>query len=172
VQDRDWDINRVQMNLEDANIKLASVVTDIRGSVECPPERCWSHSSLRNEMPMPSQIWCAGGCVLSGTNRQRRYKHILPPTPASSDRHLVADRKAVALLDTIPAVSQRSTAILLAEIGTDMTRFPNPEHLASWAGTCPGHHQSGSEGLSGKTRMGNRCLRQVLVDVADPQATI
>jgi transposase len=78
----------------------------------------------------------------------------------------VADREAVALLDTIPGVSQRSAEMFLAEIGTDMTRFPNAKHLASWAGMCPGHHDSGGKRLSGKTRTGNRWLRQVLVEVA------
>jgi transposase len=47
-----------------------------------------------------------------------------------------------------------------------MTRFSNAKHLASWAGMCPGHHASGGKRLGGKTRRGNRWLRQVLVEVA------
>jgi transposase len=70
------------------------------------------------------------------------------------------------LLDTIPGVSQRTAEILLAEIGTDMTRFPNAKHLAAWAGMCPGHDESGGKRLSGKTRKGSRWLRQVLVEAA------
>jgi transposase len=72
----------------------------------------------------------------------------------------------VDLLDTIPGVSQRTAEILLAEIGTDMTRFPNAKHLASWAGMCPGQYESGGKRLSGKTRKGSRWLRQVLVEAA------
>jgi transposase len=81
-------------------------------------------------------------------------------------QHLEAEHEAIALLDTIPGVSQRTAEILLAEIGTDMTRFPNAKHLASWAGMCPGHYESGGKRLSGKTRKGSRWLRQVLVEAA------
>jgi transposase len=81
----------------------------------------------------------------------------------------------VALLDTIPGVSQRTAEILLAEIGTDMTRFPRAKHLASWAGMCPGHDDSGGKRLNGKPRKGSRWLRQVLVEAAhvaaNPQGT-
>jgi transposase len=81
-------------------------------------------------------------------------------------QHLAAEQEAIALLDTIPGVSQRTAEILLAEIGTDMTRFPNAKHLASWAGMCPGNYESGGKRLSGKTRQGSRWLRQVLVEAA------
>jgi transposase len=81
-------------------------------------------------------------------------------------QYLAAEHEAIALLDTIPGVSQRTAEILLAEIGTDMTRFPNAKHLASWAGMCPGQYESGGKRLSGKTRKGSRWLRQVLVEAA------
>jgi transposase len=79
---------------------------------------------------------------------------------------LAAEQEAITLLDTIPGVSQRTAEILLAEIGTDMTRFPSTTHLASWAGMCPGHDESGGKRLSGKTRQSSRWLRQVLVEAA------
>ena len=84
---------------------------------------------------------------------------------AAIDQHLVAEQEAIALLDTIPGASQRTAEMLLAEIGTDMTRFLHPKHLASWAGICPGHHDSGGKRLSGNIQ-GNRWLRQVPVEVA------
>ena len=85
-------------------------------------------------------------------------------------QHLEAEHEAIALLDTIPGVSQRTAEILLAELGTEMTRFPNAKHLAYWAGMCPGHDESGGKRLSGKTRKGSRWLRQVLVEVAQVAA--
>jgi transposase len=82
------------------------------------------------------------------------------------DQRLIADQEAIALLDTIPGVGQRAAEILIAEIGTDMSRFPSAKHLASWAGMCPGNYESGGKCLSGKTRKGSRWVRQVLVEMA------
>jgi len=82
------------------------------------------------------------------------------------DRRLTAEREAVALLDTIPGVSQRTAEVLLAELGSDLSRFPSAQHLASWAGMCPGNAESGGKRLSGKTRKGNAWLRRTLVEIA------
>jgi transposase len=60
------------------------------------------------------------------------------------DQRLPADQEAIALLDTIPGVGQRAAEILITEIGSDMRRFPSAKHLASWAGMCPGNHESGA----------------------------
>jgi transposase len=79
---------------------------------------------------------------------------------AAIDPHLVGEQEAVTLLDTIPGVSPRTAEILLADIEAEMTRFPNAKHLASWAGMCPGHDDSGGKRLGGRTRQGNRWLRQ------------
>jgi transposase len=75
-------------------------------------------------------------------------------------------REALQLLDTIPGVNQRLGEIILAEIGPDMRRFPSARHLASWVGICPGNHQSAGKQLSGKTRQGDRWLRQALIEAA------
>ena len=83
-----------------------------------------------------------------------------------SDQRLTADQEAIALLETIPGVGQRAAEILIAEIGTDMRRFPSAKPLASWAGMCPGNHESGGKRLRGKTRQGSRWLRQILVEIA------
>jgi transposase len=85
---------------------------------------------------------------------------------AEIDRRLAAEREAVALLDTIPGVSQRTAEVLLAELGSDLSRFPSAQHLASWAGMCPGNAESGGKRLSGKTRKGNAWLRRTLVEIA------
>jgi transposase len=81
-------------------------------------------------------------------------------------QRLQAEHDAMTRLDTLPGVSQRTAEILVAEIGTDMSRFPSAKHLASWAGICPGNHQSAGKRLSGKTRKGSRWLRQVLMEAA------
>ncbi len=69
-------------------------------------------------------------------------------------------------LETIPGVKRRLAEVILAEIGTDMRRFPSAQHLASWAGMCPGNHESAGKRLSGKTRKGSQWLRTALVEAA------
>jgi transposase len=70
------------------------------------------------------------------------------------------------LVDTIPGVNTKTAQVLLAEAGTDMRRFPTGQHLSSWAGICPGQNDSAGKRYSGKTRKGNRWLRQALIEAA------
>jgi len=69
-------------------------------------------------------------------------------------------------LDAIPGVGRRTAEVIVAEIGTDMARFPTAKHLASWAGLCPGNRESAGKRLSGRTRKGNTALRSALVEAA------
>ena len=71
--------------------------------------------------------------------------------------------KAIALVDTIPGVARNTAQLLMAEIGTDMSRFPSASHLAKWARLCPGNHESAGKRLSGKTGRSNPWLRTTLV---------
>ncbi len=71
---------------------------------------------------------------------------------------------AVSLLVGIPGVSYRTAQVILAEIGTDMSRFPTAEHLGSWAGMCPGNNESAGKRGSGRTRHGSKWLRIALVE--------
>jgi transposase len=78
----------------------------------------------------------------------------------------LSSQQAIALLDSIPGVNQRIAEIFLAEVGTDMQRFPTAGHLASWVGICPGNHQSAGKQIRGTTRTGDRWLRQALIEAA------
>jgi transposase len=75
-------------------------------------------------------------------------------------------QQAIALLDSIPGINQRIAEIFIAEVGTDMQRFPTAGHLASWVGICPGNHQSAGKQIRGTTRKGDRWLRQALIEAA------
>jgi transposase len=69
-------------------------------------------------------------------------------------------------LEAITGVSRRILEVLFAEVGWDMSRFPDAAHLASWAAMCPGHDESGGKRRSGHTRKGNRYVRAALVQAA------
>jgi transposase len=185
VQDRARVINRLQAVLEDANIKLAAVVTDIRGvsaramlealiagqrDVEALAEL--ARGRLRTKRDQLAEAlqgyFTPHHCFLvtEYLSQIDYFDDAIGRVSALIAQHLEAEQEAVALLDTIPGVSQRTAESLLAEIGTDMTRFPSGKHLASWAGMCPGNYESGGKRLGGKTRKGSRWLRQVLVEAA------
>jgi transposase len=185
VQERARTINRMQNVLEDANIKLASVVTDIRGV----SARSMLEALIAGERDLSVMAELARGRMRSkrAELEEALRGHFLPHhsflltehlshidyldeaidrVSQAIEEHLADEQEAIALLDTIPGVSQRTAEILIAEIGTDMSRFPRAKHLASWAGMCPGQHESAGKRLSGKTRKGSRWLRQVLVEIA------
>jgi transposase len=177
--------NRLHAVFEDATITLAAVGTAIRGvSTRAMREarlagardgtvlaafargrrraqRDHLEAALRGDCPPhPS-------CRLTESLRQRDcLDEALARVRALRAQPLAAAPEAIALLDTLPGVSQRTAASLWAAMGTAMARCPRAKHLASWAGLCPGHDDSGGKRLSGTTRHGRRWRRQGLVAAA------
>lgn len=82
------------------------------------------------------------------------------------DRLMDPFAEAATRLLTIPDVGKRVAEVIVAEIGTDMGRFPTDKHLASWVGLCPGHHESAGKHRSGKARKGNPALRSAMCEAA------
>ncbi|MPU17988.1 transposase, partial [Acinetobacter baumannii] len=82
------------------------------------------------------------------------------------DKRMAPFAEDLKLLDSIPGVGKRTAEQILAEIGTDMSRFPTPGHLCSWAGMTPGHDESAGKKRSAKTRKGNKKLRSALTEAA------
>lgn len=78
----------------------------------------------------------------------------------------LAWQEAVTLLDGIPGIGRRTAELVIAEIGSDMSRFPSAAHLARWARLCPGNYESAGKRTSGRTGAGNRWLRSALVQAA------
>jgi transposase len=185
VADRTRLLNRVQKVLEDANIKLTTVVSDIRGV---------SATAMLKQM-IDGQSDPQALVELARGRMKNRHQELLPAlTGRLSDHHRflldellkqieslegaierisaeVALRMRpfeaeIALLDTIPGINRRGAETILAEIGLDMGRFPTAQHLASWAGICPGNDESAGKRRTGKTRRGSRWLRHALVEAA------
>ena len=176
--------------MEDANLKLASVVTDINGvsaqamleailagqrDVEVLADLARGRLRAKRDqlkVALEGRVTAHHSFLMTEHLSTLEYlDEAIERVSGEIDQRLTADQEAIALLDTIPGVGQRAAEILIAEIGTDMSRFPSAKHLASWAGMCPGNHESGGKRLSGKTRRGNRWLRQVLVDMAHVAST-
>jgi transposase len=185
IQERVTLINRVQKLLEDANITLASVASDIMGvsgrailaallAGHTDPQaladlakgrrrttrELLAHALDGRVKPHHRLVLTELWCQIDG----------LDETVARFDAQIQAVygsfEEAVGLLDTIPGVARHTAERLAAEIGTDMSRFPSADHLAAWAGVAPGHHESAGKRTSGKTRKGNRFLRTTLVQAA------
>jgi transposase len=189
VQARTAEANRLQKTLESANIKLAAVATDIlgvsgrqilnalvEGTTEPETLADLAKGALRSKIPQLQQA------LVGRVGAHQRFliaEHLaqLDSLEASIARVSteIADRlrplqETIARLDTIPGIGCYLAEALVAEIGTDMTRFASAAHLASWAGMCPGNNESAGKRRSGKTRKGNPWLRALLVQAAHAAA--
>ncbi|EFH80780.1 IS110 family transposase [Ktedonobacter racemifer] len=82
------------------------------------------------------------------------------------ERHLHPFEEQMTRCEKINGVSSHIIHVLMAEVGTDLSRFPDAEHLSSWAGVCPGHKESAGKRQSGRCRKGNRYVRTALVQAA------
>jgi transposase len=185
VQERTAAANRLQKVLEGANIKLASVATDILGrsgremlealvAGETHPAVMaeFARGRLRDKRPTleralagrfgPHQRFLVAE-ILGHIDFLDETIERLSVEIGERERpyEVVLDR-----LDTIPGVGRRIAEIIVAEVGPDVHRFPSAGHLASWAGLCPGQDESAGKRRSGKTRKGNRWLRTALVEAA------
>jgi transposase len=182
VRDRAQEVNRLCKVLEDAGLKLTTVLSDVMGAsglamvralVEgtTDPEElaALARGSLRKKLPALRQAL---------TGRCRRHHAFLLEQILTKidfldepvdwltteiDRQVAPFEPLLAALDTIPGVNRIGAVSLLAETGGDMTRFPSAAHLCSWAALCPGLHESAGKRRTGKTRQGNRDLRAALI---------
>jgi transposase len=185
VRERAAEVNRLQKTLEGANLKLGSVASNVLGrsgremlealvggQTEATVLAQLAKGKLRSKIPELERALAGRFGPHQRFLIAEQLAH-LDYLDESIERvsQQVAERvspfeEAIARLDTIPGVGRRTAEMLLAEMGTDMSRFPSAEHLASWAGMCPGNNESAGKRKSGKTRQGNHWLRQALVEAA------
>jgi transposase len=176
---------RIQKVLEDANLKLTSVISDVLGMSgramieaiikgEQNPERLADLSQGRLKASRPAVIAALQGFVTPHHRFLLRLHLTQIDTLESAVRDVEARlgdaltpfQAAIDRLLTIPAVGQTAARVIVAEIGMDMSRFPTAGHLVSWAGLCPRQDESAGKRLSTRTRPGNPWLKTTLVQVA------
>src|SRR5207247_1989488 len=178
--------NRIQKVLEDANIKLGSVATDVLGvsgrdmlralvagqtdgkklaelargklRAKIPALRLALHGRVTEHHRFLLRLLLDELTHLEGLIERltARVTQVLPSSFA----------EAIELLVTVPGIDVRATENIVAETGVDMEVFPTDGHLASWAGICSGQRESAGKRQSGRTRKGNQWLRTTLVQVA------
>jgi transposase len=186
IQARASVANRIQKVLEDANIKLASVATNVLGVsgramlealVAGQTDACalaeLAQGKLRPKIP---QLRLALHGRVSEHHRfllrlllddLNGHEALIERLSARIAEVLPAPFvEAVQRLATIPGIDVRAAQNILAEIGVRMEQFPSAHHLASWTGMSPGNRESAGKRQSGRTTKGNRWLRGTLVQVA------
>jgi transposase len=185
VQERVAVANRIQRILEDANVKLASVVTDVLGysgrrmlaamiDGQSDPAQLadLARTTLRRKIP---RLRLALDGHVTEHHRfwlRQMMDHLdflegkIFVLEQEMDRRSRPYEDAIALWITIPGVRRLVAMALVAEIGVNVDQFPDAAHLASWAGLCPGNNESGGKRKSGKTRKGNIWLRRALCEAA------
>jgi len=185
IEERTRETQRTQKLLEDAGIKLDSVVSDVLGK----SARAMLEALIRGERD-PVVL-----AEMAQTRMRRKIAELrLALEGGFSDHHALmlalhlehVDQLTAAIdrldtevdrairpfseqrrrLTTIPGVGNRTAEVIIAEIGVDMSRFPTPAHLASWAGMCPGNHESAGKRRTGKARKGDAALRTALCESA------
>jgi transposase len=185
IQERSREANRLHKALEDTGIKLDCVATNILGKSgramldalvagTTDPEVLadLAKGRLRAKLPALREalegrfdhlhaVWI--GAILNHLDFLDEQIQALTETIGEQ---IAPFESAVELLCTIPGVQRRTAEVIVAEIGVDMSVFPTPKELASWAGQCPGNDQSAGKRRSGRTRKGSKWLDWALEEAA------
>jgi transposase len=185
MQERAAEVNRLQKTLEGANIKLAAVATDVlgksgreilealvAGTNQAGDLAQLAKGRMRTKIPELQR-------ALAGSFRPHHQfmvaRHlayidaideIVVQVSGEIAERLRPTEADVELLDAITGIGRPTAEVWLAEVGSDLERFPTHRHLASWAGMCPGNNESAGKRKTGKTRKGNAALRTALVVAA------
>ena len=185
TQERVRETQRIQKLLEDAGIKLDSVATDVLGKAsrrmlealiagERDSEVLAQMALTRMRPKIPELRKAMVGhfedhhalLLRMHLDHVDQLSAIIGRLDGEVARLMAPFAEAATRLLSIPGVAKRSAEVIVAEIGVDMTRFPTAAHLASWAGLCPGNHESAGKRSSGRARKGNGVLRAAMCEAA------
>src|SRR5512137_1054307 len=172
--------------LEDANIKLTSVVSEVDGvssmnmiqallthdEISREEIAAMVRGKLKNKI---DQLVQALRGRLTDHHRYLLRLHLkqiaflaeqIKELDDVIQKKMKAFKKESDLIKTIPGIGKTTASAIIAEIGTDMSQFPDEAHLSSWAGICPGNNESAGKKKSGKTQKGNSFLKGTLAEAA------
>ena len=185
VHERTREVNRLHKTLEGANIKLAAVAADVLGAsgramlaelvageTDAATLADLAKGKLREKLPQLEQALTGRFGAHQRFLVARQLAHIddldttIAQVSAEVATRLRPFERTLTRWDAIPGVGLRTAEAVIAEIGTDMTRFPTADHLVSWAALCPGNDESAGKRKRGKTRKGNPWLRAALIEAA------
>jgi transposase len=185
IEDRTRETQRIQKLLEDAGIKLDSVVSDVLGKAArrmiealIAGERdvdAMADMALTRMRPKVAELRLAlegrfdAHHALMASMHLDHIDHLneaIARLDAEVQRELAPFAQQCQRLQTVPGIAERTAEVIIAEIGVDMGRFPTAQHLASWAGLCPGNHESAGKHRSGRARKGIQPLRTALCEAA------
>lgn len=176
--------NRLHKVLTDAGIRLGVVVSDVHGqSARAMIKGLLQGASPNEVLPLASRRLKASRQELFDAlqgeltehhvfvlNELMAHVEEIEARIARFDAHLLenlaAEANTLALLQTLPGVDRMGAAMLLVEIGSDMSIFGRADRLASWVGMCPGNHESAGKRQSGRARKGNPYVRRLLCEFA------
>jgi transposase len=185
VRQRAQHVNRIQKVLEDANLKIGSFISNITGvsgrkilealiAGETDPENLAALTKGRLKAPLDTLLLALNGRI---TKHHRFLLRTHLEQVDATDRSIaLLDAEidelcrplaeAVSLLESMPGMSTLAARVVLAEIGPDMSRFPTPGHLVSFAGLCPGMDESAGKPRSTRLKKGSSWLKATLVSCA------
>ncbi len=185
LQKRSAEVNRLQKTLEGANIKLASVATDIMGKsgrdmlaalvagrTDAAALAQLARGKLREKLPQLEKALRGQFAAHQRFLVAQQLAHIdglddiIERVSAEIAERVRPFEEAIEHIDTVTGVGRRTAEVLVAEVGVNLTRFPTHRHLTSWAGLCPGNNESAGKRHGGKTRKGSPWLRAALIEAA------
>ena len=185
TRERNREAQRLEKVLEDACVKLSVVATDILGvsgramlaaliDGERDPEVLADLAKQRLRLKHDALVQALTGrfnehhAFLCGIILRRidELTAVIQEVTVRIDAELAPFADAVEHLITVPGIDRKGAAVIIAETGGDMSRFRTAAHLASWAGVCPGSHESGGIRKSGTRRHGNKALGAALGNAA------